>query len=436
MAYGGVIGVNSLKATLKYNTEGEPHSTENVTERNLDIWTHGIPDTGEPLLERMQSVLDDYPNPRRKREAFAYLISFDTDEYDVKKPEDIEAMKDHVRQTCEERFGDNVAYSVHIQGDSEGGKLHAHVTALNVNLDTGKTIHDKTNLYAWRKIMNNVTEERDRMNERLKYPEPNAKVIKPNELRRKKPNGVQNEWHNELMDKVDEAVLKTTAPTFPDFVEELSDKYIKFVTEKREVAGKILNTSKYEYAPPEGVEINGKVRKSRRTKGSNLGTDYMFDGLVERYEQRQQELLAMAINQRDQKPKPKRKSYGFDFENEDFKTSYNRPSLAKEDGKEEIKPKRILSEEYYTSADFNDSDMYEAKMDELANQAMKEIHEEKMRAEKAKNEPVTKPVIERELTQEEKEKKAGEDIYKNLHRKTMQPTKNKDSGKGRSGFDL
>lgn len=398
MAHGGVEGTKSLVASLAYVSNPEPKNTEHVTERNLEVWTHGLPNYDAPLYDRMKKVLDAYPNPRRKYEAYGYLISYGTDEFDVDNPDDIEAAKEHVRQTCEKHFGDNVAYAVHVQGDGEGGKLHAHVTALNVDLDTGKTIYNKTGVYGWRKSMNEVTKEREKSNEKLPYPTKNAKIIKPDKSRRRKPKGEMNQWHDELMNKVDNVVRNTTAASFEEFVEELEDENISLITEKREVKGREMETAQYEYSPPGGVVINGKARKKRNVKSSKLGTDYMFDGLVERFELRQQELLTREVVRRD--PTSQQRTYG--VENESVKSS----------------PLPTPTPAYNT--DGNEGVLYNVDFN----------------AQEPENEPVTAPIAKGELTQAEREGLAAKELYKKYFRETTQQPQQGQNGKDSAELDV
>lgn len=303
MAYGSVEATKSVKGTVYYVESADPHNNKYVKHRNLNSWTSGIigsPD--EPLYNRMRMMLDANPNSRRKVESYNFVVSYSKSEFDVGVESEIEDMQEHVRQTCEKHFGNNVPYSVHIQADGEGGNLHAHITALNIDLNTGKSIRGYSNLYKWRHNMNEVTREREEYNKSVEYPSKNATVISANTARRKKQNGEQFQWHDELMDKIDYHFENTTALTYDDFKEELAEEGITFLQDE-----KGEDTMSFQYAPVGGVTVNGKTRKSRRVKSSRLGTDYSSDGFKNRFESRQQEMLRIAEVEREKRKKEKEK---------------------------------------------------------------------------------------------------------------------------------
>lgn len=290
MGYGSVEGARSVKSTVDYLESSDPHNNKYVTDRNLNVWTSGIvgsPD--DPLYDRMRMMLDANPNSRRKFEAYNFVVSYSKSEFDVEKKSEVEDMQHHVRQTCEKHFGNNVPYSVHIQADGDGGNLHAHVIALNIDLNTGKSIRGYSNLYRWRHNMNEVTREREEYNKSVEYPSKNAIVISANTACRKEQRGEQFQWHDELMDKIDFHFENTTALTYDDFRKELAGDGI---TLKQDEKGE--NTMSFKYAPAGGVTVNGKTRKSRRVKSSRLGTDYSSVGFKERFELRQREMLRLA----------------------------------------------------------------------------------------------------------------------------------------------
>ena len=295
MAYGSVKGARSVKATINYIESADPHNNKYVTHRNLNSWTRGIVGfDDEPLYQRMRNMIDAHPNSRRKFEAYNFIVSYSKDEFDVERDSEIEDMQDHVRETCDNHFGSNVPYSVHIQADGECGNLHAHITALNIDLNTGKSIRGFSNLYKWRHNMNEVTREREENNKNVEYPNKNAIVISANIARRKKQKGEQFQWHDELMDKIDNHFENTLTLTYDDFKKELAEEGITFLQDD-----KGDNTMSFQYAPVGGVTVNGKKRKSRRVKSSRLGTDYSSSGFKYRFEFRQQEILRIAEIERE-----------------------------------------------------------------------------------------------------------------------------------------
>lgn len=407
MAYGSVEGTMSLKGSLMYVSEGEPHSDKHVNERNLAAWTNKIPTDDAPLYERMKRVIDLYPNKRRKHESYSYVISYGRDEFDVDDPDDVLAMQDHVRQTCDHHFGENVPYVVHIQGDGEGGMLHAHILALNVDLETGKTIHDKTGVYQWRASMNAVTRKRDELNKALEFPEKNAKVIPKSTAPRKPQTNPRDAWRDQLMDKVDTIVSRTVAPTFDGLVQEFADNHIHLSYEEREVKGKSMMTASYAYSPPEGVESNGKVRAERKVKASRLGTDYMFDGLLQRYKQREQELLARAIEKESKRELHAKKARGFVF------------------GGKDKKPKHDIYRED-VSAGYNTGEVFDIdEQDEVV-----ERHET---PKNAADEVLAVPV---ELTQEQKEEKRQRELMKRFVDRETQHSQSSQKGTQKSDHTL
>lgn len=299
MAYGSVEATKSVSGTVYYVESADPHNNQYVKHRNLNSWTSGIigsPD--EPLYNRMRMMLDANPNSRRTVESYNFVVSYSKSEFDVEVESEIEDMQEHVRQTCEKHFGNNVPYSVHIQADGEGGNLHAHIIALNIDLNTGKSIRGYSNLYKWRHNMNEVTREREEYNKNVEYPSKNAIVIPANTARRKKQNGDQFQWHDELMDKIDNHFENTSALTYDDFKKELAEEGITFLQDE-----KGENTMSFRYAPPGGVTVSGKTRRSRRVKSSRLGTDYSSAAFDSRFESRQQEMLRIAELDRKRRKK-------------------------------------------------------------------------------------------------------------------------------------
>lgn len=315
MAYGGVEATRSVKGSIMYYEGPNAHSDEHVQVRNLKMWTSDFGDDSLSVYENMQIILDRNPNDRRKNESYNFLVSYGRDEFDVDKPEEVEAMAEHVRKTCDRQFGNNVPYAVYIQGDGAGGKLHAHIVALNVDLETGKSIRGSTSMNKWRYNMNEVTREQEALNKTLDFPEKNARVIHSNVSARKKQIE-RHEWRNELMDVIDKRLVNTTAVNFDSFVEELEEDGIEMIFETK--GGK--RTLLYRYSPDGGVESNGVTKNVRRSKSSNLGTSYMVEGVEQRFEDRQQELLSCKIKQVD--------SIVFDFDDTYTPTFKNSPVSA------------------------------------------------------------------------------------------------------------
>ena len=296
MAYGSIKGTKSVKATIAYVESADPHNNKYVKKRNLNTWTQGVLGSDEEsLTERMQLMVKSNPNSRRKYDAYNYILSFSKDEFDVEVDSEVDYMQEHVRQTCEKHFGSSVPYSVHIQADGEGGKLHAHITAQNIDLDTGLSIRDYTRVYKWRKSIDSVTRERDELNKTLDIPDKNAIVI-PGSYPRKKQSE-QNRWRDVLMDKIDVCLNETKALTYVDFVNELRDEGVEVRQDE-----KGPNTMSYRYTPQDG-----ETSRVRRVQSRRLGTDYSSEGMIRRYESRQQELIRLAEIEIERRRKEKAK---------------------------------------------------------------------------------------------------------------------------------
>lgn len=285
--YGHVTATKNLRGSIAYNADGASPHSDNDTKRNIKRWTYGLPSNQRQDATNMEHMLAMFPNKFRKNEAYNYIIGARDDEYDPTNELDIEDFNYYVEEVCDEQFGNNTPYIVAIQKDGESGLLHAHITALNIRMDTGKALEDERNVFNFRNTLDHTTKRIEKENENLKEPLKTGIVIPKQTDVGKKKQPERYRYAKEMQETIDN-VLETKQPeTFEHFRQALDDEGIEVdVTHiKKDHESDVTGLT---YKKPVKNEKTGKTRKRRRS-ASKMGTSYTYEGVIGRMKEIQQQ---------------------------------------------------------------------------------------------------------------------------------------------------
>lgn len=182
-------------------------------------------------------------------EGYNLVQSFEKDEFDINKPEDVQTVNELGFELAYKLYKDSpFAVITHI--DANSGCLHNHITVLNHNFETNKCITE------------------NRQFKQISYA--NDMLMKEKNLNVCKPNKLKN-LDDTLKMKLDEAISRTD--NFDDFVTLLNTEYAISV-DAYDKKHQIKKSMSYHYTDSDG--------KSRKRRSSSISDNYTVEAILSR----------------------------------------------------------------------------------------------------------------------------------------------------------
>lgn len=273
MPYVDVKGTEEVRPYFEaYNSNRKTITKMMARDKEALSWTRNGLESGDKAVERCFELLDTYPSDMRKNLGYLFTIGYNENDFSITRSGDIEAVIDHVDRACVNQFAQRIPYAVYIRADGKNLRFRAHIFALNVNVDTGRSITGYTTRFKWCDSIDKATESIDNRNREQRWYQQNADWLLKAEEPRRRPL-VGHEWQDYIMDTLDH--LFDQGPWTSDALHdalEAHNIHIDTVTKWNRL---FLN---YIYSPGPN---SAWYRDGRPyiAKSQNLGTRYSIDGI-------------------------------------------------------------------------------------------------------------------------------------------------------------
>ena len=310
MPYSHVTRTRNGAEAIQYcRGEGKGHNQN--AERNQYVFgVNMLPDDVVPFEQQMQ-LFWNRADSRHKIQLDRFVISFSPDELNPERPEDVLMAGAMLTEFAREYLpGHQVA--VFIQTDGKGGKIHGHLAANDVHMETFKGMDSKCYAhFHLEKELDKFCEQYFDLAKREPMPEKesqhvrglrqkNAEIKKANdeEIKAAKMEGREAElkplvyiWQDDLKERVKQAAAASTDES----------SFFKQLTLHGVEAAKKPATKKqpehYTYELTDTSRFQGAIPYNLKAKSYKLGGNYQPEGVARLFKSSQVKAVTVQVQQ-------------------------------------------------------------------------------------------------------------------------------------------